>query len=77
MTAPPVAGSAAEGPRSRRGSTGAKIALGLALTLVGLFLLGGTVPTASSTLERAIAVTGAGALALWLGGLYLGLGGRR
>lgn len=46
--------------------------LGVFLTLVGLFVLGGTVPTAPGTLERAIAVTGLGAVALWLGGIALG-----
>jgi hypothetical protein len=47
------------------------------LTLIGLFVLGGTLPSQPGTLERAVAVTGLGVVALWLGGLLLGLGGRR
>ena len=62
--------------RRPRLSSGAKVLLGLFLTLVGLFVLGGTVPTAPGTLERAVAVTAVGALALWVGGLILGRGGR-
>jgi len=61
----------------RRLPTKAKIGLGLVLTLLGLFVLGATVPTAPGTLERAIAITGLGAVALWLGGILLGSGGRR
>ena len=72
---PPVE---AMGPVPRRRlSPVACVGLGLLLTLAGLFVLGGIVPTAPGTLERAIAVTGIGALALWLGGMFLGLGRRR
>lgn len=49
------------------------MALGVLFTLVGLFVLGGTVPTAPATLERAVAITGLGAVALWVGGILLGL----
>jgi len=73
-SAPPVP-AAPPGPRRR--SPRAKLGIGLLLTLVGLFVLGGTLPTQSGTLERAVAVTGLGVVALWLGGLFLGLGGRR
>jgi len=64
--APPVRAR----PRLSRGGT---VVLGLLLTLVGLFVLGGTVPTDPSTLERAVAITGIGAVALWVGGVLLGL----
>jgi hypothetical protein len=69
---PPAATQAAPARRRRRLSRGGAVALGLLFTLVGLFVLGGTVPTAASTLERAVAITGAGAVALWVGGLLLG-----
>ena len=62
--------------RSRLPAT-AWVGLGLLLSLVGLFLLGGTIPSAPGTLERAVAVTGAGAITLWLGGILLGRAGRR
>jgi hypothetical protein len=52
------------------------IGLGLLLTVVGLFVIGGTVPTAAGTLERSLAVTGVAAASLWLGGILLGTGGR-
>jgi hypothetical protein len=58
-------------PRRRLTKTRA-IGLGLVLTLVGLFVLGGSVPTDPATLERAVAITGVGAIALWLGGIFLG-----
>lgn len=65
-------------PRTRlRLSRRAKLGLGLLLTVVGLFVIGGTVPTAPGTLERALAVTGVAAVALWLGGILLGAGSRR
>lgn len=76
-TAPPTAPPAGSGTRRRRLSPAAKVLLGVLLTLVGLFVLGGTVPTAPSTLERAVALTGLGAFVLWLGGVFLGSGGRR
>lgn len=72
--------SAAHRPDDRvplRRSPRAKLGIGLLLTLVGLFVLGGTLPTQPGSLERAVAVTGIGVVALWLGGMFLGLGGRR
>jgi len=75
---PATAGPEVPSPaRPARLSAGAKITLGLFLTLGGLFLLGATIPSAPATLYRAIAVTGAGALAVWLGGILLGGRGRR
>jgi hypothetical protein len=68
MSAP----SEAPARRSRGLSARAKVGLGVLLTLVGLFVLGGTVPTAPGTLERDVAVTGLAALGLWLGGVLLG-----
>jgi len=73
----PTDGPAPLPRRPRRLSPGAMIALGLLLTLVGLFVLGGTVPSAPGTLERAVAVTGVGVLAVWVGGILLGRSGRR
>ena len=73
--AAPAGPSPAWRPRFRL-SAGATIALGLFLTLVGLFVLGGTVPTAPGTLERAVAITGVGILAVWVGGVLLGRAGR-
>lgn len=71
--APPAAAPQAAPARPRRRlSRGGAVALGLLLTLVGLFVLGGTVPTDASTLERAVAITGTGAVALWVGGVFLG-----
>ncbi len=71
-TSPPT--SAARPPRlSRQG----KVVVGVLLTLVGLFFLGGTLPSAPSALARALTVAGVGIVTLWLGGIFLGLGGRR
>lgn len=73
---PPVPSARPTG-RPPRLSRTAKLGIGLLLTLVGLFVLGGTIPTAPGTLERAVAVTAVGAVALWVGGILLGAGGRR
>jgi hypothetical protein len=72
---PPVA--PAPGPRRPRLSRGATIALGVAFTLLGLFVLGGTIPSAPGTLERALGVAAVGIIALWVGGLLLGSGRQR
>jgi hypothetical protein len=63
--------------RRPRLSPTAVLSLGLLLTLLGLFVLGGSVPTAPGPLERAVAVTGVGAVALWVGGVLLGRAGHR
>ncbi len=63
--------------RRPRLSPASRVLLGVFLTLAGLFVLGGTVPIDPSTLERAVALTGLGAFVLWLGGVFLGSGGRR
>ncbi len=62
--------------RRARLSPQARIGLGVLLTLVGLFILGGTVPTAPGPLERDALITGLAAVTLWVGGILLG-GGRR
>ena len=67
-------------PRARgrfRLSRRAMLAMGVLLTLLGLFVIGGTVPTAAGTLERSLGITGIAAFALWVGGILLGAGGRR
>ena len=65
------------GPRPRPGrglSRQARIALGLLLTLVGLFLLTILFPTSPSAIDRLLPVAAAGVLALWVGGILLGSG---
>ena len=62
-------------PRRRLGPKG-RIALGLVLTFVGLFVLGGALPTAPGSLERIAALAGIGILAVWLGGVFLGRSSR-
>lgn len=74
VAAPAPAGGPA--PRRRRLSRGAMVSLGVFFTLVGLFVLGGTVPTAPGALERAVAVTGIGTVTVWVGGILLGRSGR-
>jgi hypothetical protein len=63
--------------RPKRPSRGAMVAAGLLLTLVGLFVLGGLLPTAPGALERAVAIAGVGVVALWFGGILLGRSARR
>ncbi len=63
-------------PTRPRLSKHAAIGLGLALTFVGLFLLGALVPPNPSALERTLPVAGAGILTLWVGGVLLGRGSR-
>ncbi len=63
--------------RGSRLSPTRKLGLGLLLTLVGLFVLGGTIPSAPGPLEMAVAVAATGIVALWLGGILLGSAGRR
>ncbi len=65
------------GPRrrsARRLSRQSRIALGLLLTLVGLFLLTILFPTSPSAIDRLLPVAAAGVLALWVGGILLGSG---
>jgi len=54
----------------------AKIGLGLLLTLVGLFLLTLLLPTDPGHLATLLPVAGAGIVALWVGGILMGIGSR-
>jgi len=65
------------GRRRRKLSRGEMVGVGLLLTLVGLFVLGGTLPTDPGSLERAVAITAVGIVALWVGGILLGRSGTR
>jgi hypothetical protein len=53
-----------------------KIGGGLLLTIAGLFLLSILLPTAPGQLVWALPVAGAGVLALWVGGILMGIGSR-
>jgi hypothetical protein len=63
-------------PRRPRLSKGQKIGIGLLLTLVGLFLVAILLPTSPSRLGYALPVAGAGILAVWVGGILMGVGSR-
>jgi len=65
--------------RRRRGprlSKPAKIGLGLLLTMVGLFLLVILFPTNPSSFSTVLPVAAAGIVALWIGGILMGVGSR-
>jgi hypothetical protein len=68
------------GQRAGRGrpalSRSAKIGLGLLLTLVGLFLLTLLLPTDPGRLATLLPVAAGGLLALWVGGILMGIGSR-
>ncbi len=69
--------SPSPGPKRRRGlSKPAKISLGLALTLVGLFLLAILFPTAPAALATVLPVAAVGIVAVWVGGILMGIGSR-
>jgi hypothetical protein len=53
-----------------------KIGSGLLLTVAGLFLLSSLLPTAPEKLGYALPVAGVGILALWVGGILMGIGSR-
>lgn len=53
-----------------------KIGVGLLLTLAGLFLLSALLPTAPEKLAYALPVVAVGILALWGGGILMGIGSR-
>ena len=74
--ASPAPAPAARG-RRRKLSRGEMVGVGLLLTLVGLFVLGGSLPTDPGSLERAAAITGVGIVAVWVGGILLGRSGTR
>jgi len=62
---------AAESERVRRQR---RVVVGLLLTFLGLLLALGLLPTAPGALLAAIPVLGAALLAVWVGGILLGLG---
>jgi len=66
------------GGRGRRPalSKSAKIGLGLLLTLVGLFLLVVLFPTDPASFRTVLPVAAAGIVALWVGGILMGVGSR-
>jgi hypothetical protein len=57
-------------------SKSAKIGLGLLLTLVGLFLLVVLFPTDPKSFATVLPVAAAGIVALWVGGILMGIGSR-
>jgi hypothetical protein len=54
----------------------AKIGLGLLLTLVGLFLLVLLFPTNPGAFSTVLPVAAVGIVALWVGGILMGIGSR-
>jgi hypothetical protein len=72
-----VAGQAPPARKDRLSlSKPAKIGLGLLLTLVGLFLLAILLPTDPGRLSTLLPVAGVGIVALWVGGILMGIGSR-
>jgi uncharacterized membrane protein YedE/YeeE len=69
---PPTAASR----RTVRLSKAQKIGGGLLLTLAGLFLLSALFPTAPEKLAYVLPVAAVGILALWTGGILMGIGSR-
>jgi len=67
-----------EAGRGRRPpvSRSTKIGIGLLLTLVGLFLLTLLLPTDPGRLSSLLPVAAAGIVALWVGGILMGIGSR-
>lgn len=63
-------------PGPRRFGRSQRLAVGLLLTLIGLFLLADLFPTSPGALARLLPVGAAGILAVWLGGILLGTGSR-
>ena len=73
---------AAPDPRPRRARRGPRltrvqrIALGLLLTLVGVFLLSILLPSDPSRQAEVLPIAAAGILGLWVGGVLMGVGSR-
>jgi hypothetical protein len=62
--------------RPPRVSKNTKIGLGLLLTLVGLFLLVLLFPSAPGALSSVLPIAAVGIVALWVGGILMGIGSR-
>ncbi len=69
----PTADVRSAGPRR---SKQARIGVGLLLTLVGLFFLVLLFPTSPSGLARTLPLAAVGIVALWVGGILMGIGSR-
>jgi hypothetical protein len=69
-------GSSGRRARPPRLSKSAKIGLGLLLTLLGLFLLVILFPTNPNSFATLLPVAAAGIVALWVGGILMGIGSR-
>jgi hypothetical protein len=70
-------GADAPAPARRpRLSKGAKIGLGLLCTFLGLACVGSILPIAPHELSFALPVAAGGVLALWVGGILMGIGSR-
>lgn len=65
-------------PRSRRPrwSKNQKIGTGLVLTLVGLAFVTLLLPTSPSSVGHVLPIAAAAVLALWVGGILMGIGSR-
>ncbi len=74
-TSPPAGSGTSRRGRPRL-SKNAKIGLGLLLTFLGLFFLTLLFPTAPGPLDRALPVAAVGVVALWVGGILMGVGSR-
>jgi hypothetical protein len=62
--------------RAPRLTKSQKIGGGLFLTIVGLFLLSALIPTAPEKLGFALTAAAAGIVAVWVGGILMGIGSR-
>ncbi len=76
MAAPPVPTPSNVAPRSRGPRRTQKIGIGLLLTIVGIALFSVLLPTAPARLGYALPIAGAGILAVWIGGILMGIGSR-
>jgi hypothetical protein len=78
MDGGPGAGSPPPAGPARRGrlSKAARIGIGLLLTLVGLFLLAAILPVAPGPLDHILPIAAAGIAAVWIGGIFMGVGSR-
>jgi hypothetical protein len=75
MSAAPVPTSPSGSDDERRRRRQTRVMVGLGLTLVGLALLISLVPSNPGFLSWGLLTVAAGILALWVGGILLGLGG--